>query len=278
MLKDTVIPLNNPVKFRTACPQCRAAGGDRKGDNLIVRQDESGHCHACGYHEAGPNEVKNKVAAIRATNEVMGRIKSTAGLQLPEDFSLEIPLEPLRWLVKYGVSNDMRQKHNIGWSQSRSAVVLPLYDDKGRLLMFQMRFFNRPDQPKYRTVGALNGHIPIMYRDGPKHPTDTLVAVEDILSAIVVSEVCDAVPMLSSQLRPKDVAGLARMYFRLVLWGDPDQMGNNGRRRASYSQLFQYGCGMVVSSKDPKEYRKDEISDFLYQQADVSEQLFDLAE
>lgn len=35
---------------REACPKCREAGGDTKGDNLIVYQDGAAHCFACGHH------------------------------------------------------------------------------------------------------------------------------------------------------------------------------------------------------------------------------------
>lgn len=38
------------VVERRRCPECAAKGGDTKGDNLVVYEDNSVHCFGCGYH------------------------------------------------------------------------------------------------------------------------------------------------------------------------------------------------------------------------------------
>ena len=38
---------------KAACPACRSAGGDKKGDNLAVYSDGHGYCFKCGYTRAG---------------------------------------------------------------------------------------------------------------------------------------------------------------------------------------------------------------------------------
>lgn len=45
---------------KQACPECRKAGNDKSGDNLVVYPDDRGaHCFACGHHVHGTEGSKD---------------------------------------------------------------------------------------------------------------------------------------------------------------------------------------------------------------------------
>ena len=42
----------------TACPQCRANGGDKTGNHLILFEDGGGYCNRCGYRQASTTDIE----------------------------------------------------------------------------------------------------------------------------------------------------------------------------------------------------------------------------
>lgn len=47
------------VLYKTQCPGCAESGGDTSGDNLIVYENGTSHCFACGYDSQGPSTVSS---------------------------------------------------------------------------------------------------------------------------------------------------------------------------------------------------------------------------
>ena len=52
---------------REPCPQCRAEGRDRSGDNLIRFPEGNAFCHACGYKERKGKTTEETVTYSKLT-------------------------------------------------------------------------------------------------------------------------------------------------------------------------------------------------------------------
>ncbi len=70
------------VNERSACPQCRANGGDNSGNNLVTFSNGTKHCFSCGYHEGSAIEHEANVNAaslyLPPTAQVLGVSYDTA--------------------------------------------------------------------------------------------------------------------------------------------------------------------------------------------------------
>ncbi len=61
------------VEGKEPCPECRKAGRDRTGDNLVVYAEGRGaHCFACGYHDHGDQQRTGKPKISEKLNRPMG--------------------------------------------------------------------------------------------------------------------------------------------------------------------------------------------------------------
>lgn len=261
MAPDVVISTRTTVKHRTACPMCRKNGGDRSGDNLIVYSDDSAHCFACQYHEMGPAAKVAKIKAIREKDEAGTTDK---GVPLPEDAVTIFTGPPRNWLMQYGITSEEILKHRFVWSESRQLLIYPVYEDDEIVFWCGRNFAN--SGKKYHTEGRLTHHLPIIFNVSAENPTTEIVIVEDIVSAIKVSRVCDAMAIFSGGITLKPAARLSTLYERLIIWGDADKQRENMRKRANYQSLYKYGTGCILTKNDPKAYSVEDIARFVSQQ------------
>lgn len=79
----------NTVTGKEPCPQCRANGNDRSGDNLVRYSDGGSHCFACGLHSFGDGDgpvapVIQQDAPTQWTPTV-GEIAALPHRRIPED-------------------------------------------------------------------------------------------------------------------------------------------------------------------------------------------------
>jgi len=172
-----------------------------------------------------------------------------------DEFTLElsndIPLKAKQWLLKYGITNQEIEQNNIAYNANSDILVL-LHTQN----YWQGRCFGNQSQ-KYLSKGLKPLTI---YGNG-----DTIVCVEDILSAIKIARLSPdycATPLLGSSMSLETTQSLSERFKSILIWLDRDKakdaimMARNLKQRGILVDV-------VISPKDPKEYDKGELLTWL---------------
>jgi len=163
----------------------------------------------------------------------------------------ELPRKAMEWLLSYGISQEEIDKYGIEWNVKEEMLVL-----LQTARYWQARTFNSR-RPKYMSEGSKPLTI---YGRG-----DTIVIVEDIISAIKIARLHDeycACPVLGSSLSYDMENQIVEKYKKSAVWLDRDKAKNALRISR---KLKQRGLEsrVVVTDEDPKEYSKGEIRTWL---------------
>lgn len=221
------------------CPQCRKNGRDKSGNNLAVYSDGHSWCFSCGYSEKnGLVNLKNRLSQSKESDKPK--------ISLPSDLTKELPYNVLQWLGQYDVDQEL-----FSWSPSLQRMIYQVYVEN-ELVFWQGRGFNA-NQSKYYSVGNPNK---LLYFKGEKK--DTIVVVEDIISALVVSKVECAMPLWGSHIGPDRVRMLSERFKHLRIWLDKDKAEYSLKTRLNASLYFD-SVQSIITDKDPKYYTMNEI-------------------
>ena len=221
----------------SACPRCRKRGNDRTGNNL-AEYTENFYCFACGY-----NKPKRSISRV---NDAFSPTIATNVNQLQTDSQL--PKQAIDWLSKYQITPDEMKQFR--WCEDKQLLVLYQSDD-----YWQGRNFGTPPIPKYLSEG-LKPFI--------KYGTDndTLVLVEDILSAIKVGRVYSASPMLGTMPLKTHLSHL-RPFKNVICYLDRDAAIKSVRNAGKLSEMIGKRVRVVITEYDPKKYSVDELKDII---------------
>ncbi len=221
------------------CPHCGSSDARAEYEN-------SYWCFSCSTYDS-----KNDTQSLR--DEISTRteqdVKITNGVL---DTIKDIPQKGMQWLLKYGISREEIAKYGISWEPARRLLVL--INNKG---YWQARNFGFGNY-KYKS----NGMKPLqIYGEG-----DTIVVVEDVLSAIKIARcryerIC-ASPLLGSSMPKQTMSQLTKQYGTIHVWLDRDKAKQAVNIR---NQLRSLGVTSkaIITPKDPKEYNKTEILNWL---------------
>lgn len=231
------------------CPRCASRGNDRKGNNLFEYPDGF-YCFACSYYK--PNKsLENARRNLTSYNE---RLDTNLCNDLILNNSLEI--DHLKWLLGYNLTQDeMSQfksctKRRVN-NEFRECSLLVFYCSDsywvGRNFGEGVKYLSRGVKP-YLEFGSNK---------------ETLVFVEDIISAVKVSRSVTAVPMLGAKVMPA-WWDEARKYDRVIVWNDRDKATDSIVQARRASEVIGKKVEIIITEKDPKEYNTDEIISFLY--------------
>ena len=220
----------------TACPKC----GSR--DNLGEYEDHF-WCFGCKYHMRKTDTASLRLRLNRHNTEEQSVMKLSN--------IKELPRKAMEWLLSYGISQEEIDKYGIEWNVKEDMLVL-----LQTARYWQARTFNSR-RPKYMSEGSKPLTI---YGRG-----DTIVIVEDIISAIKIARLHDeycACPVLGSSLSYDMENQIVEKYKKSAVWLDRDKAKNALRISR---KLKQRGLEsrVVVTDEDPKEYSKGEIRTWL---------------
>ena len=202
-------------------------------------------CFGCSKYE--PKNDTNTLRQRAYNTHILSK-NYNALLDTTED----IPMEPMRWLLKYNITLKEIKKYGISWAPFKRLLVL----------------IQRKDYWQGRNFGTGNikymssGNKPLtIYGEG-----GILLVVEDVLSAIKIARLryegyC-ATPLLGSSLSKQAETQLVKRYKHIYVWLDRDKakaavnIRNKLRSKGVESRV-------IISPLDPKEYNKTEISEWL---------------
>lgn len=208
---------------RSNCPDC----GDKR-NRLYTRVVDGNKkvyfCHNCNAKGIISDGTWTPSVALKELQRIMSKKDPTTffekKIRLPYDFTLELPLKASLWLQKYSITLDEIKQFRFGWSPKERRLILPVFQDN-QLIYYQGRTFEKitKDNPKYlniRQSGAKNVYFRRNHSD-----SNTIVVVEDILSAIKVGRYVNSLALLGSYL-PPSIIPILRGH-NVVFWLDDDK-------------------------------------------------------
>ena len=217
------------------CPNCGSK------DNLAEYEDHF-YCFGCRK-----NTPKNDLDSIRRRLQKEDKPDVTSLLQLVT--ISDIPKEPSRWLLQYGITSADAIRYGISWNESDRLLVLvqsPTY--------WQARCFGN-QTTKYMSKGKK----PLLfYGEG-----DTIICVEDILSAIKLAKAgyC-ATPVLGSFVTPELEETLMERFKTVIIWLDRDKAKEAVLTAKKFISKGKNSMA-IITPRDPKEYTKGELDEWL---------------
>ena len=242
------------------CPNCGSS------DALAVYDDGHQYCFSCKYHVKSNTYSRSAVRKAQHNNN-----KNDPVPNLPNDFSIDIPQEGLKWLMKYGLTPGEISRNGFGWSQQGFMIathtqnpihyapllVMPIWDIYQNLIMWQARYFGLEKRcPRYWAKGN-KGCFHIL-----GHQTPTITLVEDLVSAIKVSRYGTVMPIFGSEISNECAVFLSNHYANLNIWLDKDKKDYANKRISSLKLLFN-NVRVISTECDPKECEDAEIRNFV---------------
>lgn len=205
--------LENGTTINTdLCPCC--GGGSTSSKSFSVSQRDGillWHCYRanCGFSGAfalgaGHLFSKVKVKAKSKSRELLGTMYARDAGILPESIK-----EKLR--TDYCIEDSLIASGKIGWSDGESRLVLPIMDRDSCVVGSVLRSFSGAI-PKAITNANPNALAWYMNRS-----SNSLILVEDQLSAIRSSEYLNAAALLGTNLNDEKVETIISGKFKAVL-------------------------------------------------------------
>lgn len=240
-----------------------------KDKALGIMRTEQGwvwKCHRCGFAGRKPARNLSPDKMVKWVNSLKNSYDKTQTLdeiELPHDFTHKIPSRGLAWLFSFGITEEEIGKFNFGYSPYLNRLIMPVYHG-AELVYWQGRnigVINKKTAPKYVNVYSKKGDN---YFRVDTQKSDSIVLVEDIISAIKVGRVATAQALLYASLPQKTILNLYNKegFTKVYLWLDPDkwkEMSNTFRRY----QSLGFNIRFVLTDKDPKYYEEPEIKEIL---------------
>lgn len=220
------------------------------------------HCFKCGtdlFHNVGQQDFAT-LQKIRKLNADAADAFRKRTVELPEDFTLDIPDVGMLWLLKASITPYIARQHGIGWTPKYQRVILPVYNRQHKLVFYQGRAVVKGHEPKY--LNPVVDRRKIMFWALPNADTAHIIVTEDILSAIRIGKFIPAVSLLGTKVSIAQVNRLAE-YKHVTTWLDPDEAGINGAVKVRKAVGILTKTSNIVSDVDPKNLTNHQIQEVL---------------
>jgi hypothetical protein len=246
------------------CPECRKNGRDRSGNNLGRWKDGHAWCFSCGYFEKAPLTALPSSFVPRSQVSSIAESKSSSlNKPIPTGASIHLGWEALTWLRQYGITEDEVRQQGLLWSDVLKWLIFPYYSELNNIVGWQARTFNPQqvkDKKKWFTFGDMSNHMQL-YGVEENRECDTIVIVEDVVSAMKIGRHWVSMPMFGSYLPLKNMNRIKKLGFdNVAIWMDPDKV-EDSRRTAARIRQFGVNSFTIETLRDPKEYSDVEIFD-----------------
>lgn len=231
------------------------------GKTLVISRDHktySCYCFRCGYQrysDVGTLSLE-ELAKIKELNKQAKEVRLT--VELPEDFTEDIPLIGRLWLYKGGVGPSLWKKYSIGWSDTLQRVIMPIFDNS-KLVWFQARAVHPGQMPKY--IGPDGDRSTLVFKTG-EHTGKSVTVVEDMMSAYRVGEITATCSLLGTKITTAQ-ANILGQYDLVTTWLDDDAAGKRGAYDVRRAVGLVTEVRNISTTKDPKCYSREEIVNIL---------------
>ena len=195
---------------------------------------------------------------------------------LPEDVSKQLGQPAVEWLARFHLDVPTAIRRDIVWSERRQQLIFQLGNcwqarNFATILAREDSTGGKKARAKNFTSGDVNECLHIYQSGsggsddlavGEQQPSQTLVFVEDPVSAIRVAEtgVADAMPLLGSHLGTARLIAVAGLYkpARWLFWLDSDKL-KESRAMCMRARMMGLSARTIWTAEDPKCFVNEEI-------------------
>lgn len=247
------------VRINHDSPTCK---GDSKSMRIERKEDGTitAICFRCGNYgvHSSTKTVRDIKAVCSSVGEGERRDVGEVGTVITHLY--DWPIKPLHWIRQYGITDKEISAYQIAYSETQRRVILPIWW-QGEKVGYQLRRIYDDDKgPKYitRTTGGPG------FMSFGCIPTDKIVIVEDIISAIKVGRHEQALALMSTSITQRMKLVLSK-YGMFYIWLDMDneQVISNAIKLLKTLGIFGT-TKLLYTPNDPKEYDDTTIKGFLY--------------
>lgn len=145
--------------------------------------------------------------------------------------------------------------NNFYYSESEESLIVVISDTA-----WQKRYFgSNKDYPKWVSYGIDDN---VFHITGQQLDKQSVVVVEDVISATKVGHILPTLTLFGSKITANRITKLLLLgYNNIILWLDPDKHSYMVERKKQLDKLCN--CSIILSDKDPKDYRNEEINELL---------------
>lgn len=222
------------------CPSCRSNGRDSRGDNLGRYSDGSAYCFSCHYREPGAGG-----------HHLVPHDEPKPKQGFPSDFTQQVPAEPLKWLLQYGLPYTYWAEH-IGWTDYHQRLLFKVGTPPEFMLG---RYFGEDVKRKWYAYGNCHANA---YCIGEKGPS---VLVEDVISMHKVGQVATGIALFGTKIHPCHIRLLRYLGQPVIIWLDKDQEHVVKSMAFSLQSILNLPVSVVTTEKDPKSCSFKEIAE-----------------
>ena len=165
-----------------------------------------------------------------------------------------LPKEAIKWLKKYGLTDEEISENKFSWDGTSNRLVYPIKNTNS-VTGYEKREITG-GTPKTICQGRKVDSFHIIQPN--KEEFKGVVAVEDIISAIKVGRVAKALCLFGSQVSLSQYNEISRITNLFILWLDLDKF-NQAVKIAQKAKSFGIETKIIKTDLDPKMYSTEEI-------------------
>lgn len=263
---------------REQCPRCKKQGRDVHKDNLGVYDDNHKFCFRCRLYipsNSTLSEIMSDKKRLYLQNDF------ASDVCLPEDCEMNFPRAAQDWMRSYHIATPEWLEWDIQYSEKEKQIIFPIFnpppfcggtgpeeidpnqDQEPREMIAYMARNLDSSKSKWYLVGNMGSRLD--FRAGMYfRPSDTVILVEDVLSAIKIASIANAIPLFGVTCAPMAVQRLAKKFKNIVIWLDADAFD---RALRISRDVDVYGIGaksyLIKTQADPKCYNNRELYNIL---------------
>lgn len=242
---------------QTICPSCRGGSSKERSFNLWYSPLGLHYfCHRTSCGERGVVAANGRNITMTGQARLFEPRKFEYATCSPTMFAAN------KFSEKYEITEQELIDNGVLCCPSRNSFIFPVYNLLGYEIGILERWYAWTGDAK-RVLYYPQVDYPVMYMPRTCALSDTMVVVEDVLSAIKVSRIIPCCALLGTHLS-RDVmlkfkeVGIKSLIFAL----DPDAAGKAIKLKKEVSLWFDE-VSVVLLSQDPKDMPMSELQDIL---------------
>ena len=240
---------------RVVCPACNAT----HEKSFMIRKTDYGQLTGYCFRVSCP--ISGKVIGQKGVYEFPKEQIDSFKPRFYEGDKVAAPLSLRMWLFQqYNIPLSKTRAEGVGYDRQYNRLVFPVYDSAGNCYGHQTKKMpnsqdNYPKCVTYFERKTTKLHYP--RANSWAADIDTVVLVEDILSAIRVSQYVPAVALLGTHLTQSMVNELSFIWDRAIIALDPDATDKALKMATKFGAFFYKGITVRPMQTDPKDVEKD---------------------
>lgn len=211
------------------CPRCKSR------DNVGVYSDGHKWCFGCGWYKPATRTITN--ARPDAVPSVPSHDPTNLRL-------VGLPVDCIRYLKQYDLTNEEIDA-NFGYEPERELLV---YQFPGG---YSGRYMGTGKNPRYFFAGQ-KGYDKLLRYPPTDDGRDTLVIVEDIVSAIKVGRHAATLPLFGSTIALEALKTVSEPFKRVRIWLDSDKHRYALQMAPRASLVLGKDVRVIYTRLDPK--------------------------